>query len=340
MTSTSTPVATGAAAKLESGSTSVPRSATTGQSSTPTTPRFGNGMSTGAGIALGTAAIGVTALAWSLFEAQWFTLRHVHVTGVVHGSPAPLRILHLSDLHAARPGGRMGAFIASLAEQDYDLVVVTGDLLGDVDMEDEAASMLAPLTASGTPGLVVLGANDVYGPVMHNPLRYLVGPSSHDDRDVPLLDTDRLVAGLTRRGFTVLRNQAVALETARGTIVASGIDDPHLHDNPLPNPNDIASSDRGLVHLGVVHSPYKAALDLLVGVGADLLLSGHTHGGQVRAPMIGALVTNCDLAPAKARGLSRHRNVALHVSAGLGTSKYTPIRFLCRPEATLLTLMP
>jgi predicted MPP superfamily phosphohydrolase len=72
--------------------------------------------------------------------------------------------------------------------------------------------------------------------------------------------------------------------------------------------------------------------------GADLVLAGHTHGGQLRLPGIGALVTNCDLDRSRARGLSSHGDAALHVSAGLGTSPYAPFRFACPPEATLLTI--
>ena len=88
-------------------------------------------------------------------------------------------------------------------------------------------------------------------------------------------------------------------------------------------------------------------LDQLAADGYDLVLAGHTHGGQLRVPGRGALVTNCDLEPARARGLHRHPAGAapevagaswLHVSAGAGTSPYAVARVACRPEATLLTL--
>jgi predicted MPP superfamily phosphohydrolase len=83
-------------------------------------------------------------------------------------------------------------------------------------------------------------------------------------------------------------------------------------------------------------------IDAMAADGHDLIVAGHTHGGQVCVPFYGALVTNCDLDTARVKGLSQHtandRTSWLHVSAGLGTSPYAPVRFACRPEATLLTL--
>ena len=109
------------------------------------------------------------------------------------------------------------------------------------------------------------------------------------------------------------------------------------------------------LRLGVLHSPEPRVMDRFVADGFDLLLAGHTHGGQVCLPGYGTIVTNCGLDTARARGLSQHpsgpssgpgpgpepvRRAFLHVSAGLGTSPYAPVRFACRPEATLLTLVP
>lgn len=97
-----------------------------------------------------------------------------------------------------------------------------------------------------------------------------------------------------------------------------------------------------LTRIGVVHAPYQAALNDLLGSGAELILAGHTHGGQVRLPGVGALTANCDLPPRLARGLDvwydAQHAAFLNVSAGLGASIYAPIRFACRPEASLITL--
>jgi predicted MPP superfamily phosphohydrolase len=96
------------------------------------------------------------------------------------------------------------------------------------------------------------------------------------------------------------------------------------------------------VAIGVTHAPYRRVIDAMTYDGHDLIVTGHTHGGQVCVPGHGALVTNCDLDVGRVKGLSTNmaggRTSWLHVSAGLGTSPYAPIRFACPPEATLLTL--
>jgi predicted MPP superfamily phosphohydrolase len=86
-----------------------------------------------------------------------------------------------------------------------------------------------------------------------------------------------------------------------------------------------------------VHSPDPAPE--LAAFGWNVILTGHTHGGQVRVPFVGALVTNSHVPTRIARGLSMLPPAVMHVSPGLGTSKYAPFRFLCRPEATVIELV-
>ena len=161
-----------------------------------------------------------------------------------------------------------------------------------------------------------------------------------------------------------LDNTAASLDLRGTHFEFFGVDDPHRGydrldlitaaidelraDDPLGDElwPDAASltERRPTVTVGVTHAPYQRVLNSFVNHGAQLMLAGHTHGGQVCVPGFGALVTNCDIPRDQVRGLSvwQHglRSAFLNVSAGLGTSIYAPVRFACPPEATLLTLVP
>ena len=232
----------------------------------------------------------------------------------------------------------MGRFMRASLRHGPDLVVITGDILGHPDAIDDAVAVLADLVA-GRQGVAVLGSNDRFAPTFKNPFRYFRGPS--DTRTTTRMDTGRLVDGLQDAGWQVLRNERTTVTTAIGDVDVIGLDDPHMgaarpaRVDWSPPPQPVA------LRLGVVHAPYVHVLAHFVDAGFDLTLAGHTHGGQVRLPGLGALVDNCDLPLHMARGLTRYdEGMWLHVSAGLGTSRYAPVRFACRPEATMLDLVP
>lgn len=295
------------------------------------------------GIRRATRAAGWLALAatvcvaYGVFvEREWYRLRRLRLDGALR-RPGVLRILHISDVHLVPGQQRRTNFLAELAGEDHDLVVATGDLLGDTGAETATVDALAPLTTGDRPGLVVLGSNDRYGPVRKSPFSYFTRPRRRVHGD--LLDTDALVEGLAKHGYRTLRNSSTTVATPAGEVAVGGIDDPHLDPAAIPDADAVrpANGD-AVVHLGLVHAPYRQALDVLIDAGHDVLLAGHTHGGQVRFPPIGALVGNCDLPLDQIRGASRYRDRWLHVSPGLGHSRFAPFRFACRPEATLLEL--
>lgn len=288
-----------------------------------------------------TAAAGAAAYGYATAERHWYRLLVARVPGALRGpTTRPLRILHITDVHLDPPQDARVEFLRELAGHDVDLVVATGDLLGAVGAEQAAVEALAPLTADGTPGLAVLGSNDRFGPTPKSPLAYFSRPQLRLHGQP--LDTDRLVAGLADAGWRTLDDDHTTVETALGTVAAGGLADPHLSQTVLAPvdavaPDCVADGDCDhVLHLGLVHAPYRRALNRLVDADGDLLLAGHTHGGQVRIPLVGALTANCDLPLDQARGLSRWSGAWLHVSAGLGTSRYAPFRFACRPEATIL----
>lgn len=291
------------------------------------------------GATAGLVAAGSAALAWSLAEAHLFTLRAEQVSVLAPGS-APRRILHLSDLHMTPSQADKRRWVAALARLEPDLVVVTGDFLSHRLAVPAVMDALGPLL--DFPGAFTLGSNDYLAPHAGNPLRYLRGPSTIS-RVREVLPWPDLVSGLTRWGWMDLDNQRHRLELEGWAVDARGVDDPHIRLDRYDRVAGPFEADSTL-RLGVAHAPYLRVLDAMTADGADLILAGHTHGGQVRVPGYGALVSNCDLPPKRSRGLSTHRvrqsqSSLLHVSAGLGTSPFAPIRFACPPEATLLTLV-
>jgi uncharacterized protein len=269
----------------------------------------------------------------SLVERDWYRLRRERVEALAPGQP-PLTVLHLSDLHMTAADTRRKAFLERLAAEPVDLVVLTGDMLG------EPAGLGPVLEALGRfrprlGAVAVLGSNDYFAPRFLNPLNYFLGPSSRRHRSAPGNPWRELVAGLEARGWTVLANRRGQL----GDVELAGLDDPHIRRDDARVLVPANGDARPRLRLGVVHSPYRRALDAFERNGYGLVLAGHTHGGQVCLPGVGALVTNCDLPREQVRGLSRWGSSWLHVSAGLGTSKYAPFRFACRPEASLLTVV-
>ncbi len=290
-------------------------------------------------------------LAWStLVEPRAFALREFEVP-VLPAGAAPLRVLHLSDLHLV-PGQRTKQdWVRSLAALEPDLVITTGDNLAHRDAVPAVLDTYRDLLE--IPGVFVLGSNDYFPPTLKNPLRYF--NDSHQRGEAltsARLPTQDLIDGFTSAGWLDLNNARGAL-TLRGVrLEFVGVDDPHLEYDRYDQAAGPAAPDTELL-VGVTHAPYQRVLDAMTTDGAGLVLAGHTHGGQVCVPFHGALVTNCDLVPGRAKGLSRWWPGAgstpssaapptaawLEVSAGLGASPYSPFRFACRPEATLLTLV-
>jgi len=289
-------------------------------------------------------AFGVGAAIWGVgIERHLYTVREASAAALAPGS-APVRVLHMSDAHMAPWQHRKQRWLASLAALEPDLVVNTGDNLGHRDGLAGIRRALTPF--EGIPGVFVHGSNDVQAPAPRNPLKYFTGPSKGHHDPEPL-DTAAMDAFFTDElGWHGLNNAATRLDVAGNSIEFIGVDDPHRRwDDVEALRREVASlgdSDVRSSRIAVAHAPYRRVLDGFIDLGADALFAGHTHGGQVCLPGFGALVANCDIPLKQARGLSRWshagRTVPLNVSAGCGHSIYAPVRFACRPEATLLTL--
>ncbi|WP_242491796.1 metallophosphoesterase [Actinomyces minihominis] len=309
---------------------------------------------TGGAIA-GAVALGGAALVAAAVEARFPIVRRFDVHVPARPGLRETTILHISDLHMFERQGFIKKFLKRVAQtEQFDMVISTGDNLGSADAVPDLLDALQPLLEK--PGAFVLGSNDYYSPEMKAWGTYLIpGHSAGKAKDKSKLEPDlpwvEMVNAMTEAGWIDLDNQAGTLHLQNGpegeesTVALVGVDDPHIkRDRPTPPNRDWweASSLR----VGVMHAPYRRVLDRFANLDADLILAGHTHGGQIRIPLIGAIVTNSDISRRYSRGLHRwfpsgHGTPSfLHVSAGLGTSRYAPIRLFCRPEVSLLRFCP
>lgn len=289
--------------------------------------------------ATGVVGLVTAGIAYSAgYEVRAFRLRQVSVP-CLPPAAQDLRVLHLSDIHITPTQHRKRLWLQRLADLKPDLVVNTGDNLAHRDAVSVVLASLGELRH--VPGVFVFGSNDYWGPVLKSPLRYLLREGGHKRFHGPPLPWRELRKELLALGWLDLSNVAAPLSIKGVRIAFAGVDDPHLEYDDLTAVAGPADAHADL-RIGVAHAPYLRVLDAFTRDGYELVIAGHTHGGQLRIPGVGALVTNCDLDRSRSRGLSTHRSdgreALLHVSAGLGTSPYAPYRFCCYPEATLLTL--
>lgn len=291
---------------------------------------------------LGAATLaGAATVAYAHFiELNKFTVRHETLPVLPAGSPA-VRVLHISDMHMIPGQRRKREFMHSLAELNPDLVVNTGDNLSHISGLPALLDALDPLL--DFPGVYVPGSNCYFAPAIKNPARYLWKKNTGDEAKEEtrtVLPTQDMHDAFDARGWVGLINRYDRLTLKGLRLEFSGVDDPHLDYDRHPgfSPTAFESEPAPSVRLGICHAPYLRTLNRFVQDGAQAIFAGHTHGGQVCLPGGRALVSNCDLPPERAKGVSFQGKVPVQVSAGLGTSRFAPVRLYCPPEAVLVTL--
>jgi predicted MPP superfamily phosphohydrolase len=233
----------------------------------------------------------------------------------------PIRILHISDIQSAAVGRYEKETFARMAELSPDLILFTGDLLQPVPpatFESELPG-LAALLRTLHPSYGLWGVyGDVDDRLRQIPPTDLGGLTFLEDgAAVVAAGPDRL------RLLGLSRSQSRTGRDFRDTV------DRWLQESP------------GSFSLILGHAPDYALS--LQDLPVDLCLAGHTHGGQIRLPWIGPLVIISRVPRAWARGFREIGKTRLNVSAGIGcehTDGIPPIRFNCRPEMTLIELVP
>ena len=229
-----------------------------------------------------------------------------------------MKIVQLSDLHIHHISRAYCTAIDVIRRERPDLVVITGDLVDHPEQTSVCLAFLSDLwAAAGVPMVVV--------------------PGNWDHRAFP---TKQSIAAWHKRiqaetGTRVLANQNVVLHWHGDYMWLVGTDDPYF------GHADLDASFRGVPDtafaLVLTHAP-EAFEELAQRPAVRLVLAGHTHGGQVRLPFIGALRVPSRYGTRFARGLFKLGDTFFYVNAGMGMS-HLPIRFLCRPELTVLTLI-
>ena len=274
--------------------------------------------------------LAVAFLGWMSFvEPRWFDLSR-HEIFIRKKLKRPIRILHLSDTHFSGRNKPLARFFDRLAHESVDLVVVSGGIMDCDEGIHECLDNLAKLHPRY--GIyAVFGNHDYYDyrtwdSILHN----FPGQSFPITKNL----IDLFITELEKIGVRVLRNKTLELDIDGTPILIHGMDDPTTgHANIR---RTLENFDPAKLNLLLTHT-----VDVFLDIGdneIDVSFSGHSHGGQIRLPFIGPIITHTRLGRRFASGLCQIQGATCCISRGMSANRYARIRFLCRPEAVLLTL--
>jgi predicted MPP superfamily phosphohydrolase len=249
-----------------------------------------------------------------LIEPRWLQVTHTRIyLPALPPALIGLRIALLADLHVGRgtPLSLIRRACQKAMAEHPDLIALSGDFVSDdIDSFGGVLKALACLDA---------------------PLGVYAVPGNHDHR-ADIKEWHRQFAADSK--IIDLTNQAVIRVINGSRLCIAGVDD-FSHGTPrlqqLPSPDQVDCT------ILLAHNPDQA--EHLRGAHArvDLVLSGHTHGGQIRLPLIGALRNPARHDDLYEEGLHQRPWTQVYVSRGIGTT-HLPVRFLCRPEVAILEL--
>jgi predicted MPP superfamily phosphohydrolase len=265
-----------------------------------------------AGLAAGCLLSGSVLLVDALWvEPEWIEVtHHVEYVAAWRRSAPDVVLVHLSDPHIEEHGRREAEALERIIACRPDVIAITGDLVRAGRDPAALERFLAGLPAPGRK-FAVWGN--------HDHASGLAGAAGR--------------ALLARAGVTLLENAHRRIDTPGGPLVVAGLDDPSSGlDNLARALAGVAREDATLL---LSHSPEIAGA--LGNRDVDLVLSGHTHGGQVRLPFLGAILLPAGTRHFEDGWFDVDGGARLHVSRGLGWSGL-PIRFLCRPRIDVITL--
>ena len=281
-----------------------------------------------------------------------------------------LTFLHLSDFHLRKnsKGKKLFKFVRSLNKLNVDFILITGDLTENDKNIEYLINMLSPLKAKYGK-YAVFGVHDHYNKALVEFIRNMFKKKKRYKREN---DVTYMAKRLKDIGIEVLRNESRRINIGNydiGDIEIIGLDDPiinkidivkafshidHIDSLKLLKKSDYKNAyksifklkeekihkinNRGKLRIILMHTPDTDSIINLARKEVDIIFGGHTHGGQVRLPLVGAVVSGCKIKTRFASGLFYFRNFVLYVTRGLGEGRYSQFRFYCQPEASLVKI--
>lgn len=267
-------------------------------------------------------------LLWMFLESRRYQISR-HTALVRKPLASPLRILHLSDIHFRGDDSGLGLFFEELGRETFDFIFITGDIF---DCPAGAADAILFRKLKSRRGIyAVFGNHDYYDyGFLDLPLHYTPG-QGRPHKPQPTEDFGR---ALKEAGVRLLRNETVEVDAGETSILIHGLDDPITGRANVRRA--MSNFNPSKLNILLAHS-----IDVFLDIGeneVDLSFSGHSHGGQVRFPVIGPILTHTLLGRQYADGIRSLKGATCSISMGIGTSRYYQIRLLCLPEAVALEI--
>ena len=222
------------------------------------------------------------------------------------------RIVQISDLHNAEFGKENKKLLETIRSCSPDIIVITGDLVDSNHTNVEHAAAFVEEAVKVAPVYYVTGNHE-----------YWLDPS----------ENEQMMQGILAAGAYDLDDEAVRIEKGDSSFLLVGLDDQHLSDETLKN---LLQEQKNELSIVLAHEPQY--LQNYANAGADLVLTGHAHGGQIRLPFVGGIVApDQGFLPEYTSGQYNSADTEMIVSRGLGNS-IIPVRLFNYPEVVCVEL--
>ncbi len=222
------------------------------------------------------------------------------------------RIVQISDLHNAEFGKENKKLLETIRSCSPDIIVITGDLVDSNHTNVERAVAFVKEAVKIAPVYYVTGNHE-----------YWLEPS----------ENEQMMQGILAAGACDLDDEAVCIEKGDSSFMLAGLDDQHLSDETLKN---LLQEQKNELSIVLAHEPQY--LQNYANAGADLVLTGHAHGGQIRLPFVGGIVApDQGFLPEYTSGKYNRADTEMIVSRGLGNS-IIPVRLFNYPEVVCVEL--